>query len=39
MLGPEYFEELAFAMDCEGPTDYAALGLIMTRYGVIPATI
>jgi mannose-6-phosphate isomerase-like protein (cupin superfamily) len=39
MLGPEYFEDLADVMDCEGPTDYVALGLIMTRYGVIPATV
>lgn len=39
VLGPEYFDELACAMDCEGPTDYVALGRIMTRYGVIPATI
>jgi quercetin dioxygenase-like cupin family protein len=39
LLGPEYFEELAFAMNNEGPTDYAALGVIMTRYGVIPATV
>jgi quercetin dioxygenase-like cupin family protein len=39
LLGPEYFDELAFAMNEEGPTDYAALGTIMTRYGVIPATM
>jgi mannose-6-phosphate isomerase-like protein (cupin superfamily) len=39
VLGPEYFHELACAMDCEGPTDYAALCSIMARYGVIPSTI
>jgi len=39
VLGPEYFGELAFAMDAEGPTNYAALGIIMARYGVIPGTL
>src|SRR5882757_295978 len=38
-LGPEYFDELASAMEAEGPTDYAALGIIMARYGVIPGTL
>jgi quercetin dioxygenase-like cupin family protein len=39
VIGPEYYEELSYAMEGEGPTDYAALGAIMTRYGVIPATL
>jgi hypothetical protein len=39
MLGPEYFNDLASAMEAEGPTDYAALGVIMARYGVIPGTL
>ncbi len=36
-LGPECFDELACVMRQDGPTNYAALGAIMTRYGVIPA--
>jgi mannose-6-phosphate isomerase-like protein (cupin superfamily) len=39
VVGPEYFDELAEAMAHEGQTDYAALGTIMTRYGVIPAQL
>ncbi len=39
LLGPEYFDELAQAMQAEGPTDYAALGVIMMRYGIIPSTL
>jgi quercetin dioxygenase-like cupin family protein len=38
-LGPEYFEEIAFEMDTDGPVDYAAIGSIMTRYCVLPATL
>jgi hypothetical protein len=36
LLGPEYFYELAYAMDEDGPTDYAAIGLVMSRYGIVP---
>ncbi|WP_263382533.1 cupin domain-containing protein [Granulicella arctica] len=39
LLGPEYFQELSYAMDEDGPMDHAAIGLIMSRYGVIPAAI
>jgi len=39
LLGPEYFQELAYAMDIEGPVDYAAVGLVMSRYGVTPANM
>jgi mannose-6-phosphate isomerase-like protein (cupin superfamily) len=39
ILGPEYFDEIAFVMEAEGPIDYAALGAIMARYGIIPATL
>lgn len=38
-LGPEYFEEVAGAMENEGPANHAELGSIMTPYGVIPATL
>jgi quercetin dioxygenase-like cupin family protein len=38
-LGPEYFDELASTMKESGPTNFAALGAIMTRYGVIPAKL
>ena len=39
VLGPEYFHELAFAMEGEDRGEYdAAVALVMTRYGVIPAS-
>lgn len=36
-IGPEYFEELAQALHEEDPPNYATLGAIMARYGIIPA--
>ena len=39
LLGPEYFEELAALYNASGPTNYAEIGAMMTRYGVIPASI
>ena len=39
VLGPEYFDELAGVMEQEGPTDYAAIGSVMARYGVIPSNL
>lgn len=38
-LGAEYFEQLSSTMLQDGPTNYAALGAIMTRYGVIPSRL
>ncbi|MDQ2834113.1 MAG: cupin domain-containing protein [Acidobacteriota bacterium] len=38
LVGPEYFLEMAAILRAEGPPDIAAIGKIMTRYGVIPAT-
>ncbi|NYF78290.1 cupin domain-containing protein [Granulicella arctica] len=38
IIGPEYFDELALVMEADGPTDYAAVGAVMARYGIIPAT-
>lgn len=39
VLGPEYFQELAFAMETEETSEYdATVALVMTRYGVIPAS-
>ena len=37
VLGLAYFDEIAKVMQETCPTDYAALGAIMTRYGIIPA--
>ncbi len=39
LVGPEYFYELASVLRAEGPPDIAAIGRIMSRYGVIPATV
>jgi len=39
MLGPEYFQELAIAMEEDGPTESAAAGLVKSRYGVIPSNM
>ena len=39
VLGPDYFREVAAALDAagDGPPDVAALGAIMRRHGLTPA--
>jgi len=37
-VGPEYFRELAAAINPEGKADIPAIAAVMARYGVIPAT-
>jgi len=37
VLGPEYFREMAVAMEGPAPPDPKKLGEIMNRYGLIPA--
>ena len=37
-VGPEYFRELAAAVDPAGKVDIPAIAAVMARYGVIPAT-
>jgi mannose-6-phosphate isomerase-like protein (cupin superfamily) len=39
LLGPEYFRELAAIYNAGGPPNMAEIGAMMTRYGVIPATL
>lgn len=39
LLGPEYFRELATIYNAEGPPNIAEIGTVMTRYGVIPASV
>jgi mannose-6-phosphate isomerase-like protein (cupin superfamily) len=36
-IGPEYFRELAAAVDHAGRADISAVGTVMARYGIIPA--
>ena len=40
VLGPEYFREVAAVLDgaAGGPPDFAALGEVMRRHGITPAT-
>lgn len=38
MIGPEYFRELAAAIDPAGKPDIPAIAAVMARYGMIPAT-
>lgn len=38
MIGPEYFRELAAAIDPAGNANISAITAVMERYGVIPAT-
>jgi hypothetical protein len=38
LIGPEYFHELANILNVEGPPNLAAIGSVMTRYGVVPVT-
>jgi len=38
MIGPEYFRELAAAIDLAGNAGISAIAAVMARYGVIPAT-
>jgi quercetin dioxygenase-like cupin family protein len=37
LLGPEYFQDLAAAINIEGPPDMVEIGTIMARYGVVPS--
>ncbi|HEY6413284.1 MAG TPA: cupin domain-containing protein [Edaphobacter sp.] len=36
LLGPEYFHDLAAAINIEGTPNMAEIGSIMARYGVVP---
>ena len=36
-IGPTYFEEVAAVVNAGGPPDKAALGSVMSRYGLVPA--
>jgi mannose-6-phosphate isomerase-like protein (cupin superfamily) len=36
LVGPEYFRELAAAIQPDGPPDIAEISTVMARYGVIP---
>lgn len=38
LIGPEYFQDLATVINVDGPPNPAAIGSVMTRYGVVPAT-
>lgn len=38
LVGPEYYRELAAAIDPAGHGDISTIATIMARYGVIPAT-
>jgi mannose-6-phosphate isomerase-like protein (cupin superfamily) len=38
LVGPEYFRELAAAIQPDGPPDIAEISTVMARYGVIPIT-
>ncbi len=39
LLGPEYFRELASIYNVGNSPDFAEIGAMMTRYGVIPASL
>jgi quercetin dioxygenase-like cupin family protein len=38
LVGPEYFRELAAAIQPDSPPDIAEISTVMARYGVIPIT-
>ena len=38
LVGPEYFRELAAAIQPDSPPDIAEISSVMARYGVIPIT-
>jgi mannose-6-phosphate isomerase-like protein (cupin superfamily) len=38
LVGPEYFRELAAAIQPDGPPDIAEISSVMARYGIIPIT-
>ena len=38
LVGPEYFRELAAAIQPDSPPDFAEISTVMARYGVIPIT-
>jgi mannose-6-phosphate isomerase-like protein (cupin superfamily) len=38
LIGPEYFHDLAAAINIEGTPSMAEIGTIMARYGVVPVT-
>ncbi|WP_158942419.1 cupin domain-containing protein [Granulicella sp. S190] len=37
LVGPEYFRELATALNAEGPPDIVGISQVMARYGVTPS--